>query len=236
MLFNTVVAILALAAPALAGTTDAKYGCMVDSDCSTGQVCGAHNICVASSATKLGCSTDADCAAGQYCGPHNICYASPSSSCAPTAQPKKTVTKITTWTSTVTTCANGQCNPCTVCPIYTCIGDSCEKCDSCQHKAAPIPTITVVECAACEGGYTTSTCYPDVTTTVTACNSCVTPVTPVVPVVKTTTPVAPVVKTTTPACSTCTTPALPIFYSGAQRTQVAYAGLVGIVAMAAFML
>ena len=235
MLFNTVLAILAVAAPALAGTAPAKYGCMVDSDCTSGQVCGAHNICVDSAPVKVGCSTDADCAAGQYCGPHAICYAaSPSSKVPP--KPRTTVTKITTWTSTVTTCDNGKCHPCTVCPIYTCIGDSCNKCDECEHKKAPIPTITVVECAACEGGYTTSTCYPDVTTTITACNTCVTPVTPVVPVVvKTTTPVAPVVKTTTP-CSTCTTPALPIFYSGAQRTQVAYAGLVGIVAMAAFML
>ena len=225
MLFNAALAILALAAPALAqassGVPPVKYGCMTDADCGAGYTCGPHNICSESS-PMLGCSTDADCA-GRYPYPavckNAICVA---------AVPRSTVTKVTTWTSTVTTCDNGKCHPCTVCPIYTCIGDACKKCDSCEHKKPAVPTITIVECAACEGGYTTSTCYPDVTTTITACNTCVTPVTTKKP--------APV---TTPACTTCVVspvPTLPIFISGAQRTQMAYAGLVGVVAIAAFML
>jgi hypothetical protein len=232
MLFNAALAIFALAAPALAGMpapsqAPAKYGCMTDADCGSGYSCGEHNICVKSAPVMVGCSTDADCK-GRYPYPavckNAICVA---------AVPKSTVTKVTTWTSTVTTCDNGKCHPCTVCPIYTCIGDACKKCDECEHKkVVPVPTVTIVECAACEGGYTTSTCYPDVTTTITACNTCVTPVTTKKP--------APV---TTPVCDTCVvspvvpaSPTMPIFYSGAQRTQIAYAGLVGVVAIAAFML
>jgi hypothetical protein len=184
--------------------------------------------------------TDSDCNVGYSCGAHNICVADTVSTPCTTAtvvpHHRSTVTKVTTWTSTVTTCANGECHPCTVCPIYTCIGDACNKCDECEHKKAPIPTITIVECAACEGGYTTSTCYPDVTTTITACNTCITPVVPVVPV---TTPVVPVIPATTSVCATCVVPpkpTLPVFISGAERNQIAYAGLVGVVAMAAFML
>ena len=84
-------------------------------------------------------------------------------------KPKSTVTKMTTYTSTVTTSDSGKCHPCTTCSIYVCVGDGCKVCDECEY-AAP-PTLTVVKCDECEGGYTTSTCCPDVTVTVTACNT-----------------------------------------------------------------
>src|SRR5579871_2078669 len=249
MIFNAVVA-LAFAATAFAQGGPApsspnKVGCMTKADCGYGQIC-THNICA--DLSTVGCMTDDDCGNGQVCGAHNICV-----QMAPTT----TVWTMTTWTSTVTTCDNGKCHPCTVCPIYTCIGNACQKCDTCVHTspapAPPAPTITIIECAECEGGYKTSTCYPDVTTTITACNTCKTPVkpttspctTPVVPVttpcttpvVPVTTPcTTPVVPVTTPCTTTKAVPTLPIFVSGAERAHIAYGALVGAVAIAAFML
>jgi hypothetical protein len=220
MIFNTALAILALAAPALAGgipsasPSGIKLGCMTDQDCSWGESC-VHNICVAAAASSKPPPPP------------------PTGSAGPKSHFKSTVTKHTTVTSTITTCSNGACS--TTCPIYTCWGDSCDICTECEKKALPTLTVTVIECSSCEGGYTTSTCYPDVTVTVTACNTCITS-----PTSTCTTSVAPV--PVYPSSSICTTtapvvsPTMPIWYSGANRAHVAYGGLVGIVAVAAFML
>jgi hypothetical protein len=225
MIFNTALAILALAAPALAGgipspsPSGIKLGCMTDQDCSWGESC-VHNICVAAAASSKPPPPP------------------PTGSAGPKSF-KSTVTKHTTVTSTITTCSNGACS--TTCPIYTCWGDSCDICTECEAKAEPTLTVTVIECSSCEGGYTTSTCYPDVTVTVTACNTCLTSSECTTsPTSTCTTSVAPV--PVYPSSSICTTtapvvsPTMPVWYSGANRAHVAYGGLVGIVAVAAFML
>ena len=139
-------------------------------------------------------------------------------------KPKSTVTKMTTYTSAVTTSDSGKCHPCTTCSFYVCVGDGCKVCDECEHKGAAPPTLTVVKCDECEGGYTTSTCCPDVTVTVTACNTGLTSAATSVSQVP-----------FQPSSSICTT-SIPVWYSGAQRSQMAYAGSVGVIAIAAFIL
>jgi len=156
---------------------------------------------------KVGCTTDSDCSPGYVCNDYNICVANAASS--QWVPPSAPVSSMAPWSSMK--------------PMST------------VTKAAPI--VTVIECAACEGGYSTSTCYPDVTTTITACSSCISPV-PVVPAstsscTTTAAPVVPIV----PASSAPVAPtSMPVFYSGAGRTHVAYAGFVSVVAIVAFLL
>jgi hypothetical protein len=105
---------------------------------------------------------------------------------------------------------------------------------TCESESAE-PTITIIECAECEGGYTTSTCYPDVTITVTACNTCLEPTTTPCTTSAIITPV-PVVPASSSICTTTTAKTVPVWVSGAERNGVAFAGVVGVAAIAALLM
>jgi hypothetical protein len=105
---------------------------------------------------------------------------------------------------------------------------------TCESESAE-PTITIIECAECEGGYTTSTCYPDVTITVTACNTCLEPTTTPCTTAAIITPV-PVVPASSSICTTTTAKTVPVWVSGASRNGVAFAGVVGVAAIAALLM
>jgi hypothetical protein len=112
----------------------------------------------------------------------------------------------------------------------TTVTSTCES-----ESVLPEPTTTIIVCEECEGGYTTSICYPDVTVTVTACNTCLEPTSTECTTAATISPV-PVV----PSSSICTTTTAAttanVWVSGAERNGVAFAGVVGVAALAALLM
>jgi len=230
MLVNVLVAVAAVAAPIIAVGPPPNIGCMVDSACSMGQVC-QHNICVVAPAPpKAGCMVDSDCSTGQVCQ-HNICATAPT--------PPKVGCMFDSDCSSRQDCQHNICvagkKPKSIIRMETSVTFPASYCEECKktktktYKPAPKPTITIIECKECEGGYATSTCYPDITVTVTGCNTCLRPTAPFT-----------VLVVPAPASSLCTTtsakPTIPIWVSGAERTHVAFAGAIGAVVIAALMI
>src|ERR1700737_1989346 len=166
MIFAAALAVLTVTAPVFAaadyGTMlPPQLGCMTDADCSYGETCNDRKICVANSSipAKVGCMTDADCASGDYCDQtHYICVANS------TIPPK-------VGCMTDADCSYGDtCNDRKICVAkeptkFGCKVDAdcdwgfyCGDHNICVARATvhPYPyhkpTITVIECALCEGG------------------------------------------------------------------------------------
>ena len=257
MLLNVLVAVAAVASPVIAlgpppniAPTPPKVGCMVDSDCSHGQIC-QHNICaMAPTPPKLGCMVDSDCSDGQICQ-HNICIMAPTppklgcmfnSDCSNGQVCQHNVCIMAPIPPRVGCMFDSDCGYRQVCRHNVCVAgkkpkstistycEECEKTETKSYNAPPKPTITIIECKECEDGYTTSTCYPDFTVTVTACDTCLQPTTPC------TVPVVPPPPTSSICRTAGPTPPMPIWVSGAGRTHIAFAGTIGVVAMAALMI